>query len=87
MAKKRDIRNELLDLIHDGSFDIVQQINGGDEEPYEGCTHNLDMILDSDEATVRELDDSDPHARKGCKTYLIEYSTIFGDIMLFIWEV
>jgi len=87
MAKKKDLTQEVLDLVYSGSYDIVQQFNGSDEEPYEGCTHNLYMVLESGEAIVSLLKDDDEHARKGCKTYTVEYFTFMGDAKLIIWEI
>lgn len=87
MAKKQQLDKEVLELIYSGSYDIAQQFNGGEEEPYEGCEHNLFMVLESGEAKVTLLDDSDPRARKDCKTYTVEYSTFMGDATLIIWEI
>ena len=46
------LKKEVLNLIQSGCYDIVQQINDGPEEPYEGCEHNLYMILEDPEPTV-----------------------------------
>ena len=87
MARKRNLDKEVLDLVYSGNYDIAQQFNGGDEEPYEGCEHNLYLVLESSEANVSLLDESDPRARKGSKTYTVEYSTFFGNATLIIWEI
>ena len=87
MAKKTNLDKEILDLINSGDYDIAQQVNGGEEEPYEGCVHNLYMVLESGEAKVSLLDDSDPRARKDCKTYAVEYSVYMGKFTLIIWEI
>ena len=87
MARRRNLDKEVLDLVYSGNYDIAQQFNGGDEEPYEGCEHNLYMVLESGEANVTLLDESDPRARKGCKTYTVEYSTFMGAVTLIIWEI
>ena len=87
MGRKQKVENIVLDLVYNGNYDIVQQINYGEEEPYEGCTRNLCMVIESGEATVQKLDESDSRSRKGCNTYTIKYSTYLGDVLLIIWEV
>ena len=87
MENEKDYAQEVLRLVYRGYYNIVQQLNGGDEEPYEGCVHNLFMILEDGEAKVSLLDESDPRARKGCKTYTVEYSIYAGEATLIIWEV
>lgn len=86
MAKKNPTE-ELMELLQTGCFDIVQQYGDHDEEPYEGCTHNLFMWLESGEATVTLLDETDPRARKGAKTFTMEMSTFMGDAVITIWEI
>ena len=85
MAKK-NYKKEVLKLVESGDYNIVQQINGGPEEPYEGCEHNLFMILGDSEPKVSLLDSSDPQARTDCKTYKVDYDTFLGHCVLIIWE-
>lgn len=85
MAKK-NLTKELIELIQSGCFDIVQQFEGKEEEPYEGCSHNLFMWLESGEAKVSILNPDDPRVREGAKTYIVEISTFMGDAILTIWE-
>ena len=87
MANETDYTKEVLDLVYSGNYNIAQQFNGGDDEPYEGCEHNLYMVLESGEAKVSLLDESDSRARKDCKTYTVEYSTFMGEAILIIWEI
>lgn len=86
MAKKIDYKDEVLDLVSSGNYNIVQQINNGPEEPYEGCERNLYMILLDPEPTVTLLDSSDPQARPDCKTYKVEFDTFVGHCAAIIWE-
>lgn len=86
MAKKNDYKKEVLDLVSSGCYNIVQQINDGPEKPYEGCEHNLFMILCDSEPTVTLLDSSDPQARPNCKTYKVEFDTFMGHCAAIIWE-
>ena len=86
MAKKNDYKDEVLDLVSSGNYNIVQQINNGPEEPYEGCEQNLYMILFDPEPTVTLLDPSDPQARPDCKTYKVEFDTFVGHCAAIIWE-
>ncbi len=81
-----DYKNEVLDLVLSGCYNIVQQINDGPEEPYEGCEHNLYMILCSPEPTATLLDSTDPQARPNCKTYKLEFDTLMGHCAAIIWE-
>lgn len=85
MAKK-NYKKELLKLVESGDYNIVQQINDGPEEPYEGCEHNLFMILGDSEPKVAFLDSSDPQARPNCKTYKVDYDTFMGHCVLIVWE-
>ncbi len=85
MAKK-NYKKEVLDLVESGCYNIVQQINDGPEEPYEGCEHNLYMILLDSEPTATLLDPSDPQARPDCKTYKVEFDTFMGHCAAIIWE-
>lgn len=87
MAKKKDLDMEVLELVYSGKYNIVQICDGQNEEPYEGCTHNLYMVLESGKAKVELLDVTNPHAREDCKTYSIEYSTFMGTFTLIIWEI
>lgn len=87
MAKKINHKKEVLKIISSGCYDIVQQINDGPEEPYEGCEHNLYMILEDPEPTVSLLDSSDPQARPNCKTYKVEFDTFMGHCTVIIWEI
>ena len=75
-------KKEALELVYSGDYNIVQQVNGGPEAPYEGCEHNLYMILEDSETRVRLLKETDPQAREGCKTYKIDFATF----TLIIWE-
>jgi len=86
MAKK-NLTDDLIELIRSGFYDIVQQFDGQEEEPYEGCDHNLFMWLESGEAKVSLLAPDDPRARNGAKTYTVEISTFMGDAVLTIWEI
>ena len=86
MAKK-NYKKEVLELVQSGCCNIVQQINDGPEEPYEGCVHNLYMILGDPEPTVTLLDSSDPQARPNCKTYKVEFDTFMGHCAAIIWEI
>jgi hypothetical protein len=81
-----DYKNEVLDLVLSGCYNIVQQINDGPEEPYEGCEHNLYMILCSPEPTATLLDSTDPQARPNCKTYKQEFDTLMGHCAAIIFE-
>ena len=83
---KKDIKKEVLALVYSGCYDIVQQINNGPEEPYEGCPHNLLMILGDDESLVKVLDSTDPQSRKDSKTYKVEFDTFMGHCAVIIWE-
>jgi len=87
MEKKIDYKKEVLMLVTSGCYDIVQQINDGPEEPYEGCEHNLYMILEDDEPVVSLLDSSDPQAREDCRTYKIEFDSFLGHCVAIIWEI
>ena len=87
MAKKIDYKKEVIDLVSSGNFDIVQQIIDGPEEPYEGCEHNLYMILSAPDPTATLLKSSDPQARPNCKTYKVEYDTFEGHFAVIIWEI
>ena len=87
MAKKNDYKKEALDLVSSGCYGIVQQINNGPEEPYEGCEHNLYMILGGPEPSASLLDSSDPQARPNCKTYKVEFDTFEGHFAVIIWEI
>jgi len=78
---------DLIALIRSGCYDIVQQFDGQEEEPYEGCDHNLFMWLESGEAKVSLLAPDDPRAREDAKTYTVEISTFMGDAVLTIWEI
>lgn len=75
-------KREALELVYSGDYNIVQQVNGGPEAPYEGCEYNLYMILEDSETRVRLLKETDPQARKGCRTYKIT----FAHFSLIIWE-
>jgi len=86
MAKKTDYKEEVIDLVTSGCYDIVQQINDGPEEPYEGCEQNLFMILLDPGPIVTLLDKSDPQARKDRKTYKVEFDTFMGHCSAIIWE-
>ena len=81
-----DYKKEVLDLVSSGCYNIVQQINGGPEEPYEGCEQNLYLILLDPEPTVTLLDPSDPQARPDCKTYKVEFDTFVGHCAAIIWK-
>lgn len=85
MAKKIDYKKEAFELVLSGCYNIVQQINDGPEEPYEGCEHNLFMILQDSEPKVTLLKSSDPQARPGCKTYKVEFDTFKGHCAAIIW--
>ena len=85
MAKK-NYKKEVLQLVQSGCYNIVQQINNGPEEPYEGCEHNLYMILLDPEPTVTLLGSSDPQARPQCKTYKVEFDTFMGHCAAIIWK-
>lgn len=87
MAENLDLKNELMALVSSGRYEIVQQINDEAEEPYEGCEHNLMMILDGQGTTVKLLDTADPQARKDCKTYKVTFKTYMGRCAVVIWEV
>lgn len=85
---RNSLTKQVMDLLNSGDYDIVQTIDGEAEEPYEGCEHNLMMVLNSGEAKVTKLKPTDPHARENCTTYAVEYSTFFaGIITLYIWEL
>jgi len=43
---KNNLDKDLIELIRSGRYDIVQQFDGQDEEPHEGCDHNLFMWLE-----------------------------------------
>lgn len=79
-------KKEVLKLVESSDYNIVQQINDGPEEPYEGCEHNLFMILGDPEPKVTLLDSSAPQARPNCKTYKVDYDTFMGHCVLIIWE-
>lgn len=81
-----DIKKEVLGLIQSGCYDMVQRINGGPEEYYEGCTHNLYMILTDPEPTAEVVADDDPAKREG-KTYRVKYDTFMAKCEFIIWEV
>ncbi len=87
MPRKIDYKKKVLKLVQSGCYNIVQQINDGPEEPYEGCEHNLYMILEDPEPTVTLLDASDPQARPNSKTYKVEFDTYLGHCAAIIWEV
>ncbi len=87
MGKTKNIRKEVLKLVYSGRYSIVQMMNNGPEQPYMGCVHNLFMILEDDESIVTQLEPSDPHARKGCKTYNIAYISFMGVCNLIIWKI
>ena len=87
MAKKINLKKEVLELVQSGCYDIVQQINDGPEEPYEGCEHNLFMILNDNMSTVKLLDSSNPQARKDYKTYKVEFDSFIGHCTTIIWEI
>jgi len=84
---KKDYKQEVLELIQSGCYDMVQQINDGPEEPYEGCMHNLYMILEDDEPTATLLEPSDPQAREDSRTFKVEFDTFMGHGTLIIWEI
>jgi len=84
---KNNLTKDLIELIRSGSYEIVQQLEGHDEEPYEGCDHNLFMWLESGEAKVSLLEPDDPRAREDAKTYTVEISTFMGGAVLTIWEM
>lgn len=86
MAKK-SLKQELIELIQSGCYDIVQQIDGMDEEPYDGCEQNLFMWLESGAAKVSLLNPDDPRVRSGAKTYTVKISSIMGKAVLTIWEI
>lgn len=75
-------KKEALELVCSGEYNIVQQVKGGPETPYEGCEHNLYMILEDSETKVKLLNESDSQAREGCKTYKVDFATF----TLIIWE-
>lgn len=87
MAKKVNYKKEVLELVSSGCYDIVQQINNGPEEPYEGCVHNLYMILEDDETTASLLEPSDPQAREDSRTYKVDFDTFMEHGTLIIWEI
>ncbi len=86
MAKTIDYKKKVLRLVKSGRYNIVQQINDGPEQPYEGCVHNLLMILEDPEPTVTLLDPSEPQARPNCKTYKVEFDSFMGHCAAIIWE-
>lgn len=79
-------KKEVLKLVSSGCYNIVQQINDGPEEPYEGCEQNLYMILEDVATKVSLLSPSDSQARKDCKTYKVEFDMFIGHCAVIIWK-
>ena len=86
MAKKISYKREALQLAYSGSYDIVQQEDGGPEQGYEGCGQNTIWILEDLDTKVQLLKETDPSARKGVKTYRISHP-FYGKLRFIMWEV
>lgn len=90
MSKKKAIlRNEIEELLDSYNFEAIQIIGDGEEEPYEGCTRNLSVILNSEDfdVVVEKLDEEHPLCRKGHKTYRIAFDGWMGKSQIVIWDL
>lgn len=87
--KKEKLRTEIEELLESYNFEATQIIGDGEEEPYEGCTRNLNMILDSEDfdVVVEKLDEEHPLCRKGHKTYRMAFDGWMGKSQIVIWDL
>ena len=83
---KEEVMQELVELVQSWNYNIVQQMNGGEETEYEGCEHSLMMWLNSGEATVTRIEATEPGASDGKTTYTVAFHNFMGDFVLTIWE-
>ena len=79
-------REQVIELIQSGDYEIAQIIGDGDQEEYQGCMGSLFMALEDDSTNVKLLDSKDPLCHKGSKTFMISYDSFFGDVRILIWE-
>ena len=89
MAKKnaKKVIEDLIELLWSNRFEWVQQVDGGDEEPHEGCINNMIVWLESGEAKVSVFEATDPQARDNSKTYKVEIPIWENDYVVTIWEI
>lgn len=88
MATKRDETIQAItDLLDSGCYEATQIIGSGNEEPYEGCEHNILMAMWDDETKVEKLASDDPLCRENCNTYRVQFEGFFGVGQIIIWEV
>lgn len=90
MSKKnKKTRKEIAELLNSYNFEAVQVIGDRDEEPYEGCTRNLFMILESEDldVVVEELTKDHPSYREGHKTYRLAFDGWIGKSQIIVWNL
>ena len=81
---KRVSKNTVMDLLYSTPYRCTYRQRGSEMQEYDGCEHNLMMIITSGEAKIKELDVDHPDYDESARTIMLGIDLFTGYTELFL---